>query len=119
MSAPLHRLRGVRPLTGVDDPAGADPRRAYGAAGELLKALSAPLRIEVIMLLTEHGPLCVHELVDTLAVAQPLVSQHLRVLRSAGVVVAERRGREVAYSLADEHIGRIVADAVAHVQEDR
>ncbi|GAA1772388.1 metalloregulator ArsR/SmtB family transcription factor [Luedemannella helvata] len=89
---------------------------AYEAAGELLRALAAPLRIAIVTELRD-GPRCVHELVDALGVAQPLVSQHLRVLRGASVVRGERRGREIAYSLTDEHIGRIVADAVSHAGE--
>lgn len=89
---------------------------AYEAAGELLRALSAPLRIAIVTELAQESR-CVHELVDTLGVAQPLVSQHLRVLRGAGVVRGERRGREIAYSLTDEHIAHIVADAVTHAAE--
>ncbi len=88
-------------------------------AGELLKALSAPVRIAIVTHLHTRGPLCVHELVDALGVAQPLVSQHLRILRAASIVEGRRRGREVAYLLVDEHVAHIVADAVAHVQEDR
>ena len=64
------------------------------------------------------GPRCVHELVEAPAPPQPLVSQHLRVLRGAGVVRGERRGREIAYSLTDEHIGHIVADAITHAREN-
>lgn len=92
--------------------------RAYEAAGELLRALAAPIRIAVVTELAA-GPRCVHELVDALGVAQPLVSQHLRVLRGAGVVRGVRRGREIAYSLVDEHVARIVADAVSHAAEHR
>jgi ArsR family transcriptional regulator, zinc-responsive transcriptional repressor len=90
----------------------------FEAAGELLRALSAPVRIAIVTELA-GGPRCVHELVDKLGAAQPLVSQHLRVLRSAGVVRGERRGREIAYGLTDEHIANIVADAVSHVREAR
>lgn len=91
---------------------------AYEAAGELLRALASPLRIAVVTELAA-GPRCVHELVDALGAPQPLVSQHLRVLRSAGLVSGQRRGREIAYSLTDEHVARIVADAVSHAREDR
>jgi len=90
----------------------------YAAAGELLRALSAPLRIAIVTELA-GGARCVHELVGALGVAQPLVSQHLRVLRSAGVVRGSRRGREIEYSLTDEHIAHIVADAVTHSRESR
>lgn len=89
---------------------------SYQAAGELLRALAAPLRIAVVTELAA-GPRCVHELVDTTGAPQPLVSQHLRVLKGAGVVRGERRGREIAYSLTDEHIAHIVADAVSHARE--
>jgi ArsR family transcriptional regulator len=50
-------------------------------------------------------------------VTQPLISQHLRVLKSAGVVAGERHGREVVYQLVDEHLAHIVLDAVTHVEE--
>lgn len=86
------------------------------AAGELLRALSAPVRIAIVLQLRVHER-CVHELVDALGVAQPLISQHLRVLKSAGVVCGERHGREVVYRLVDEHLSHIVVDAVTHVEE--
>lgn len=86
------------------------------AAGELLRALSAPIRIAIVLQLHDSAR-CVHELVGALDVPQPLISQHLRVLKTAGVVRGERAGREVLYRLADDHLAHIVVDAVAHVQE--
>lgn len=91
-------------------------QHTLAAAGELLRALAAPLRIAIVLRLRQ-SPCCVHELVGALRVAQPLVSQHLRVLKAAGVVCGERHGREVLYQLVDEHLAHIVADAVAHVEE--
>ncbi len=88
------------------------------AATDLLRALASEHRLAIVQELST-GPRCVHELVDALAVSQSLVSQHLRVLRGAQVVRTERRGREVAYSLADEHVARIVTDAVTHASETR
>lgn len=89
---------------------------AYEGAAELLRALSAPIRLAIVSELAQ-GERCVHELVEQLGAAQPLVSQHLRVLRSAGVVRGSRRGREIAYALVDEHVAHIVADAVSHAGE--
>jgi ArsR family transcriptional regulator len=86
------------------------------AAGELLRALAAPVRIAIVLQL-RASERCVHELVDALGVAQPLISQHLRVLKAAGVVRGERHGREVVYHLIDEHLSHIVVDAVTHVEE--
>lgn len=88
------------------------------AAGELLRALAAPIRIGIVLQL-QASARCVHELVETLGVAQPLISQHLRVLKAAGVVCGRRRGREVEYRLVDEHLAHIVVDAVTHAEEHR
>ncbi len=85
--------------------------------GELLRALAAPVRIAIVLQLRESHR-CVHELVDALGVPQPLVSQHLKILKAAGVVAGERSGREVLYRLADHHLAHIVVDAVAHASED-
>jgi DNA-binding transcriptional ArsR family regulator len=91
-------------------------REILDAAGELLRALAAPVRIAIVLQLRESQR-CVHELVDALGVPQPLVSQHLKILKAAGVVAAERSGREVLYRLADHHLAHIVIDAVAHAGE--
>ncbi len=98
-------------------PAATRPRETLVAAGELLRALAAPVRIAIVLQLRDSER-CVHELVDALGVTQPLISQHLRVLKSAGVVRGERHGREVVYQLVDEHLSHIVVDAVAHVEEE-
>jgi DNA-binding transcriptional ArsR family regulator len=92
------------------------PREVLDTAGDLLRALAAPVRIAIVLQLREAS-CCVHELVDALAVAQPLVSQHLRILKSAGVVAGERAGREVYYRLVDHHLADIVLAAVAHAGE--
>lgn len=88
------------------------------AAAELLRALANVHRLEIVQELG-LGTRCVHELVEALGISQPLVSQHLRVLRSTGLVRAERRGREIAYSLGDEHVAHIVHDAIVHADELR
>ncbi len=91
--------------------------RVFEPAGELLKVLAAPARLAIVVELAEQ-PRFVHELVERLGMSQPLVSQHLRVLRGARLVAVERRGREAFYSLADQHVAHIVADAVHHSKEE-
>ena len=85
-------------------------------AVDLLKALASAARLTIVLEL-DRGERCVHELVTTTGMSQPLVSQHLRVLRGAGIVRTRRRGREIAYSLSDEHLAHIAADAVRHSEE--
>ncbi|MET7994462.1 metalloregulator ArsR/SmtB family transcription factor [Amycolatopsis sp. NPDC005232] len=113
-TAPAGPLEASGPAAGPLGPSGA----ALADAGDLLRALAAPVRIAIVLRLREADR-CVHELVDALDVAQPLISQHLRVLKTAGVVQGERRGREVVYRLVDDHLAHIVVDAVAHVQEGK
>ena len=84
---------------------------------ELLKTLGSPVRLRVILQLQAHGEQCVHELVASLEVSQPLVSQHLRVLRDARLIVGRRDGKEIRYSIADDHVSHIVHDAIRHAEE--
>jgi DNA-binding transcriptional ArsR family regulator len=119
LDAPAARVTTVRESIPRTEPS-APPAAiaAFEAAGELLRALAAPVRIAIVVRLGA-GPQCVHDLVESTGAPQPLISQHLRVLRGAGVVRGVRRGREIAYSLTDEHIGHIVADAISHAREAR
>jgi DNA-binding transcriptional ArsR family regulator len=86
------------------------------AASQLLKALASPVRLGIVRELAP-GAKRVHELVDALGVSQPLVSQHLRVLRASRIVRARRQAREIEYTLTDEHVAHIVLDAIRHAGE--
>jgi DNA-binding transcriptional ArsR family regulator len=70
---------------------------------EVLKTLASPRRIEILHALAT-GPLEVGRLAMSLGASQPNVSQHLAVLRGAGLVEAARDGREVHYRLADPDV---------------
>ena len=70
---------------------------------ETLKVLSSPRRLEILHRLAEE-PMEVRRLAVEIGVTQPNVSQHLAVLRSAGLVEATRDGREITYRLADPDV---------------
>jgi DNA-binding transcriptional ArsR family regulator len=70
---------------------------------EVLKTLASPRRLQILHALA-RGPMEVGRLAETIGATQPNVSQHLAVLRIAGVVEAERDGREVRYRLADPDV---------------
>ena len=70
---------------------------------EVLKTLASPRRLEILHRLAV-GPSAVGPLADELRLSQPNVSQHLAVLRAAGLVEAEREGREVRYRLSDPDV---------------
>ena len=75
----------------------------YVLQSDVLKTLASPKRLEIIHLLAD-GPCEVTRLAAELGISQPNASQHLAVMRAAGVVERERDGREVSYRLADPDI---------------
>lgn len=68
---------------------------------DLLKALSHPRRLEILQLLREEE-LSVTDIHTMLDLPQANVSQHLKVLRDAGVVVSSKNGKQSHYSVADQ-----------------
>ena len=72
-------------------------------AVEFAKAIADESR-QAIMKLCCCRQLCVGEIVEQVGLSQPTVSHHLAILRAAGLVNVERRGREVYYSLNQERI---------------
>lgn len=85
-------------------------------AAQLFKVLGSESRLELLRLIAVE-PRTVGSLVDATGMSQPLVSQHLRTLRQAGLAEASRDGKEVSYRLVDMHVAHLVADALVHVQE--
>jgi len=86
-----------------------DPGVAEGAAGQA-KALGDPTRLTLVAALADGGELCVCDLSWILERAENLVSHHLRLLRSAGMVTSRRDGKMVMYSLTDR--GRTLLEVV-------
>jgi len=86
------------------------------AAAELFRTLGSEPRLTLLEALID-GPLSVSALADKTGMAQPMVSQHLRLLRSVGVVNVEHVGREHIHRVSDEHVVHVVRDTIAHVGE--
>jgi ArsR family transcriptional regulator len=70
---------------------------------EVLRTLASPRRLEILHALA-RGPIEVGRLAEAIGASQPNVSQHLAVLRGAGLVEAVRDGREVRYGLVDPDV---------------
>jgi DNA-binding transcriptional ArsR family regulator len=88
------------------------PRVGYEKGADLLRVLASPLRLAIIDRLAT-GDRCVHELMEFVGLPQTQVSQHLRLLKDAGLVAGRRRGREVVYSLLDPQVLSIIRSALA------
>lgn len=66
------------------------------------KVLSDPTRLRILHLLGQHGELCVCDLQSVLALSQPKISRHLKVLRDEGVVTHRRDGLWIHYRVAQD-----------------
>lgn len=80
---------------------------AAPAEDEIFAALASPVRREVLRLLREQGPQPVQDLASGFAMARPSFSEHLRVLREAGLVSERRDGRRRLYRLEAVPLARV------------
>lgn len=74
------------------------------ALARFARSLSHPARIAIVGLLLESESLSCQEIVDALPLAQATVSQHLKSLRSAGLIQARACGTQMCYSLVTDQI---------------
>ena len=70
-------------------------------ASAMLKAVAHPVRLSILQELAEQSEVCACDLGDAFSVSQPTISEHLRVLREAGLVTTRRDGNKICYSSAD------------------
>ncbi len=88
------------------------------AAADTLQALATPSRLRILARLHD-APASVNELAEAVAMEGSAVSHQLRLLRHLGLVVGERRGRQVVYALHDHHVAELLTQAVGHVEHLR
>jgi DNA-binding transcriptional ArsR family regulator len=69
---------------------------------EIFKVLSVDTRVKILELLKANGTLGVKKISDKLGISQPAVSQHLKILKQAGLVRSERKGYWIPYSINEE-----------------
>jgi ArsR family transcriptional regulator, nickel/cobalt-responsive transcriptional repressor len=82
---------------------------------EQMQVLAAPSRVQILGRLKE-GPCAVGALADAVGMESSAVSHQLRQLRHLRLVVGERQGRHIIYSLHDVHVAELLDQAVFHVQ---
>ncbi|MDQ6807251.1 MAG: metalloregulator ArsR/SmtB family transcription factor [Actinomycetota bacterium] len=88
------------------------------AVAEQMQVLSTPSRVLILARLRE-GPCAVGELAEAVSMEASAVSHQLRQLRYLGLVIGERRGKQVIYGLHDAHVGELLDQAVFHVEHVR
>ena len=74
---------------------------------ELMRALAHPLRLKILEFLDQHKNIQVNQIYNTLKIEQSIASQHLRILKNAGVLIADKEGKFIYYSLDKNRLNQI------------
>jgi DNA-binding transcriptional ArsR family regulator len=81
---------------------------------KFFKAIGDPSRQKIMKVLRKRGELKVGDIVKPIKLAQPTVSQHLKVLADAGVVKVRKQGQESYYALCNSTIYDVIAEFMKH-----
>ncbi|MBR4724376.1 MAG: winged helix-turn-helix transcriptional regulator [Lachnospiraceae bacterium] len=83
---------------------------------ELFKCFGDSTRIRILCVLLE-GEFCVNDIAETLNMTQSAVSHQLKLLKQAKLIAGKREGKQIQYSLADEHVRSIINLGLEHIEE--
>jgi len=86
------------------------------ALADLFRLLGDPSRLKIVVACL-RTPLAVSDIAERLGLSVSLVSHHLRLLKGARLVRADRQGKQIFYGADDMHVRRMVEDMVTHVAE--
>ena len=92
-----------------------DDDKLYDLA-ELFKVFGDSTRIKILFALFE-SEMCVCDIADTLNMTQSAISHQLRILKQSRLVKNRREGKQVYYSLSDDHVRSIIAQGWEHISE--
>lgn len=95
-----------------------DPTPDGSAAelADLFRLLGDTTRLRVVLACL-NAPVAVGDIAARLDLSPSLVSHHLRLLRAARIVKADRHGKQVFYVAADQHISGVLHDMLEHISE--
>jgi ArsR family transcriptional regulator, arsenate/arsenite/antimonite-responsive transcriptional repressor len=102
----MKSLEVLQPICCGPDVPVLEPAAAQDLA-DIFKVLADPTRVAIVSRLAAGEQCCVCDLTGSFELSQPTISHHLRVLRDAGLVEAERRGTFAYYWLLPEAIERL------------
>ena len=92
-----------------------DEESLYDLA-ELFKVFGDTTRIRILYVLFE-AEMCVCDIAQILNMTQSAISHQLRVLKQARLVRSRREGKQIYYSLADDHVRTIIGQGMDHIEE--
>lgn len=86
------------------------------AIAELFKGFADPTRVHILSLLAQKE-LCVTDIAETVEISQSAISHQLRLLKQMHLIKFRREGKNILYSLADDHVLTILQMGLEHVLE--
>ena len=84
---------------------------------DLFKAFGDATRVRILFLLLNKEEQCVSEITDEVELTQSAVSHQLRILKQMHLIKHRREGKNIVYSLADDHVRTILQMGLEHVLE--
>lgn len=91
-------------------------RQTLEQIAELFKGFGDPTRVQILSLLAQQE-LCVNDIAETVALSQSAISHQLRILKQMHLIKFRREGKNLLYSLADDHVLTILQTGLEHVLE--
>ena len=88
-------------------------------SSEILRALAHPLRLKILEFIDQNEQINVNKIYNTLKLEQSITSQHLRILRLAGLVITQRDGKFIHYSIDYSKVDNTVNAINSFLQESK
>ena len=90
-------------------------KEIMGHIADLFKGFADPTRVHILSLLLVNRELCVTDIAEAVDISQSGVSHQLRILKQMHLIKFRREGKNLLYSLADDHVLTILEMGLAHV----
>ncbi len=88
-------------------------------SAEILRAVAHPLRMKILEFVDKHKTINVNKIYNTLKLEQSITSQHLRILRLAGIVETNRDGKFIYYTINYPKLAQVVKGVNNFLEEDK
>ena len=93
------------------------PKLTMDQIAELFKGFADSTRVHILSLLMLHQELCVNDIAEAVELSQSAISHQLRILKQMHLIKYRREGKNLLYSLADDHVKTILQMGLEHVLE--
>ena len=94
------------------------PKETMAFIADLFKGFADPTRVHILSLLLAEGELCVTDIAAAVELSQSAISHQLRILKQMDLIKFRREGKNIWYSLADDHVKTILQMGLEHVMCD-